>query len=120
MSRTIDVERLERLAARIARPALLRMLADFVDALIASRLALEQAVRDGAAVALRHEAHRLNGMAATFGASAVAEASAAIESAVDEARITDAFAAVPPLLVALDDAALAFSERCRESVPPPS
>ncbi len=120
MSRTIDSERLERLAARIARPVLVRMLGDFVDALIASRLVLEKAARDGAAAALRHEVHRLNGMAATFGASAVAEAAAGIEAAVDEARITDAFAAVPALLVALDDAAVAFSERYRETATPPS
>ncbi len=120
MSQAIDSERLERLAARIARPVFARMLADFVDALIASRVAMEKAARDGAAVALRHEAHRLNGMAATFGASAVAQASAGIEAAVDEARITDAFAAVPALLVAIDDAAVAFNARYRETTTPPS
>ncbi len=111
MVRTIDSERLDRLAASITRPVLDRLLADFVTALAESRAASEAAARSASLSALRHEAHKLHGMAGTYGAPDVAEAAAMVETAAEEGRSEDAIAAVEPLLRALDAAAAAFRQR---------
>lgn len=102
MTELIDRERLERLAAQISRPVLDRMLLQFAERLADSGRALSAAAAADDPVALRHEAHKLVGVAGTFGADAVAEAARVIEKAVDEGRIEAARDGVAPLLGLID------------------
>ncbi len=102
MSDLIDREKLDRLAAQITRPVLDGMLVKFVDRLDESAGALAAAARGADPVALRHEAHKLVGVAGTFGAEAVASGARAVEQAVDEGRHAEGAAAVSPLLKTIE------------------
>ncbi len=111
MTELIDRERLERLAAQISRPVLDRMLVQFADRLAESGRAVASAAAADDPVALRHEAHKLLGVAGTFGADAVAAAARSVETAVDEGRAAEARDGVAPLLGLIEATAARLKTR---------
>ena len=111
MAELIDRERLERLAAQISRPVLDSMLVQFSERLAAAGEAISAAAVADDPVGLRHEAHKLVGVAGTFGAEATAEAARAVETAIDEGRIAEAREGVAPLLRVIE----ATAARLRKS-----
>jgi HPt (histidine-containing phosphotransfer) domain-containing protein len=84
MAELIDERRLDGLARLISRSELDRMLIAFTERLRESGAALSAAAVASDGAALRNEAHKLAGLASTFGATAVAEGALAVEAVSGE------------------------------------
>lgn len=86
-----------------------RLVAAFVDEMVARTERIAQAAAAGQAAALQHEAHALKSSAGTYGARAVSEAARDIETLCRQADLTGAARLVEPLPALTERAAAAFA-----------
>lgn len=101
---SLDAAVLERLEAQVGKVMLAQMMNVMAQRLKPVATALETALMVPDAQAARREAHGLKGMAAQFGAMAVAALADKIETEARDEELSSAIALLPDLHEAVDDA----------------
>lgn len=105
----LDLAVLQQMVTDLDAETAARLVAAFVEEMVARTERIAQAAAAGQAAALQHEAHALKSSAATYGAHAVSEAAREIEALCRKGGLADAARLVDGLPALTERAAAAFA-----------